>query len=162
MRNLGVAIDIEAAEPRNRRSTCENYLRAHEHTSTRSWNIVFSLGHPLFSISVTLSSFSFISPSSSFSFSLSLSLFFALPLTLATNHSIGHPISMLDTRIVHSLRIVSSAIRKRTEIRRRRRGHVGEYRSRSPYLETKNHVALRVYIDATRADIWADLTKDQG
>lgn len=150
MRNLGVAIDIEAAEPRNRRSTCENYLRAHEHAIVKYRFLSF--GHPLFAISVTLLSLFF---SLSFFIFLFLSLFpfFALPLTVATNHSIGHPISMLDTRIVHSLRVVSPAIEKRAEICRKRCGHVDEYRSRSPYLETKNHVALRVYIDVTRADI---------
>lgn len=148
MRNLGIAIDIEAAEPRNRRSTCENYLRAHEHAIVKYRFL--PLGHPLLAVSVTLfQSLFFISFSSSLFLSPSHSLFLFCPSFnyTATNHSIGHPISMLDTRVANSLRVVSPAIRKRTGIRRRRRGHVGEYRSRSPYLEAKNYMALRVYVD---------------
>lgn len=71
-------------------------------TRARDREISFSLSATLYSPFLSLFHLSFFISPSSFSFSLSVPFFFfARPLTLATNHSIGHPISMLDTRIVH-------------------------------------------------------------
>lgn len=98
MRNLGIAIDIGAAEPRNRRSTCENYLRIHEHAIVKYRFLL----RPSF---IRRFCHSFIPFSLSLFLHLSLFFFCSSSNFTATNHSIGHPISMLDTRIAHSLSV---------------------------------------------------------
>lgn len=74
--------------------------------STRLWNIVFPLGYPLLAIF-----------SLSHLFPLPLSLGLLFPLLFGWRLTIPNS----DARIAHSLRPVSPRIRKRTEIRGRRR-----------------------------------------
>lgn len=144
MCNLCIATDIEAAEPRNHHSTCENYLGVW----TRDCETFFLLGYPLLAIF----SLSHLFPSS-FSLGPPIPLPFEWRLTILN----------FDVRIAHSLRPGSSAIRKWIEIRRR---YVNEYRSRSTYLISKLKIAwFYVAISclyAARADIWADLAADRG
>lgn len=102
MCNLYVAIDIEATELRNRRSTCENYLWVWARDCKISFFLSVTLYSPFFRPSLLFTPFSR-SPSS---------LLFGWRLTILN--------SQFRCSIAVSLRPVSPAIRKRTEIRSRR------------------------------------------
>lgn len=139
MYNLYIAIDIGAAEPRNRRSTCENYLRVWARDCETS-----------FSPSVTLYSPFFRSPISLF-LGLPFPLLFGWRLTIPNSDARYHPFA--SSCFIHDQKtndqiFVGDA--------------VDEYYSRSACLISELKVTwIYVSIDAARADIWADLAADR-
>lgn len=138
MCNLCIATDIEAAEPRNRRST----WKLSRSMSTLSWNIIFLPQLPFTRHFFAL-------------FSLSLSTPFPL-LFEWVNHS-----QFPDARCPY--RPFASFCFTRSENEQKFAGDAVEYRSRSTYFisKLKIYVDLRVYIDAARTGIWADLAADR-